>query len=272
VVIDNDNWAAADMWIHDFDDDGSPDLIANQIFNTTVTRYWNPGGDLTGPWTPEIIIDDLTSPSDMWLADMDLDGLMDVCSADHTAHRGFWHKNPGPENSVLWKPNLIFRNIRLPGDFAMVDMDHDGDKDLVGTTMTYGKAFIMEQVHPLESMVVNISLPDDFSGKINKLLITLADSIPLAGPPAAVLADISNGDVDGDGIGDVDNILSGSNDLTLAFEDVGVTGNYHVIVALYMEGGGTFQPVSGIDYIATSSKLGLGQGQVTADLQLELVQ
>ena len=138
--------------------------------------------------------------------------------------------------------------------------------------MTYGKAFIMEQVHPLESMVVNISLPDDFSGRINKLLITLADSVPLAGPPAAVLADISNGDVDADGIGDIDSILSGSNDLTLAFEDVGVTGNYHVIVALYMEGGGTFQPVSGIDYIATSSKLDLGHGQVTADLQLELVQ
>jgi hypothetical protein len=185
VVIDSDNWAAADMWIHDFDSDGFPDLIANQIFNTTVTRYWNPGGGLTGPWIPEIIIDDLTSPSDMWLADMDSDGLMDVCSADHTAHRGFWHKNPGPQNPVLWKPNLIFRNIRLPGDFAVVDMDQDGDQDLVGTSMTYGKAFIMEQVHPPESMVVNISLPGDFSGKINKLLITLADSLPLAGPPCS---------------------------------------------------------------------------------------
>ena len=32
----------------------------------------------------------------MWLADMDDDGLMDVVSADHTAHRGVWHKNPGP--------------------------------------------------------------------------------------------------------------------------------------------------------------------------------
>ena len=44
---------------------------------------------------PEVIISGLTSPSDMWLADMDGDGLMDVVSADHTAHRGVWHKNPG---------------------------------------------------------------------------------------------------------------------------------------------------------------------------------
>lgn len=32
---------------------------------------------------------------DFWLADMDDDGLVDVVSADHTAHRGVWHKNPG---------------------------------------------------------------------------------------------------------------------------------------------------------------------------------
>ena len=184
VVIDPDNWAAADMWFHDFDADGFPDLIANQIFDSTVTRYWNPGGVLTDPWIPEVIIDDLSSPSDMWLADMDLDGLMDVCSADHTAHRGFWHKNPGIGEPGPWKPNLIFRNIRLPGDFAMVDMDGDGDKDYVGTSMTLGKAFVMEQVHPPESLVVNISLPDDVSGTISKLLVTLVENLPVTGAPA----------------------------------------------------------------------------------------
>jgi hypothetical protein len=91
-------------------------------------------------------------------------------------------------------------------------------------------------------------------------------------PPAAVLADISNADSDGDGIGDVDNTLSLSQDLTLAIENVGVAGGYHVIVALYLEGGGAFQPVPGIDYMATTAKLTLGQGQVTADLELQLAQ
>ncbi len=271
VVIDDDNWAAADMWIHDFDKDGYPDLIANQIFNSTVTRYWNPGGDLTATWQPEIIIAGLASPSDMWLADMDRDGLMDVVSADHTAHRGFWHRNPGLGQTGLWKPNLIFRNVRLPGDFAMVDMDGDGDEDWVGTSLTLGKAFIVEQVHPPESLVATISLPDDFSGTPSKLLVTLASSLPVLGPPAAVLVEISNADSDGDGIGDVERILNSSRDLTLAIEDVGLTGSYHVVVALYMEGGGTFQPVPGIDYMAASGKMDLGQGQAKIDLELELV-
>jgi protoheme ferro-lyase len=271
VVIDDDNWAAADMWIHDFDEDGYPDLIANQIFNSTVTRYWNPGGDLKSTWQPEIIIAGLTSPSDMWLADMDHDGLMDVVSADHTAHRGLWHKNPGLEQQGLWKPNLIFRNVRLPGDFAMLDIDGDGDEDWVGTSMTLGKAFIVEQVHPPESLVAAISLPEDYSGTPAKLLVTLASNLPVTGPPAAVLVEISNSDSDGDGIGDVERILNSSRDLVLAIEDVGLSGSYHVVVALYMEGGGAFQPVPGIDYMAASSKMQLGQGQARVDLELELV-
>ena len=33
------------MWFHDFDGDTYPDLIANQIFNSTVTRYCHPGAE-----------------------------------------------------------------------------------------------------------------------------------------------------------------------------------------------------------------------------------
>lgn len=271
VVIDDDNWAAADMWLHDFNQDGYPDLIANQIFNSTVTRYWNPGSNLAAAWQPEIIIAGLASPSDMWLADMDKDGLMDVVSADHTAHRGFWHKNPGLGQPELWKPNLIFRQIRLPGDFAMRDIDADGDEDWIGTSLTLGKAFIVEQVHPPESLVTTISLPENYSGTPTKLLVTLASSLPVLGPPAAVLAEISNADSDGDGIGDIERILDTSKDLILAFEDVGLSGSYHVVVVLYMEGGGTFQPVPGVDYMAASGLIELGQGQAVVDLELELV-
>jgi hypothetical protein len=207
----------------------------------------------------------------MWLADMDKDGLMDVVSADHTAHRGFWHKNPGLGQAQLWKPNLIFRNIRLPGDFAMLDFDNDGDEDWIGTTLTFGKAFIVEQVQPPESLVTTISLPDDFSGTPTKLLVTLASNLPVVGPPAAVLAEISNADSDGDGVGDVERILDPSKDLILAFEDVGVSGSYHVVVALYMEGGGAFQPVPGVDYMAASGSIELGQGQAEVSLELGLV-
>ena len=69
---------------------------------------------------------------------------------------------------------------------------------------------------------------------------------------------------------DVDQILSADKDLVLAIEDVGLTGDYHVVVGLYVEGGGQFQPVSGTDYLATSEKLTFGDGPVQADLELAI--
>ena len=137
--------------------------------------------------------------------------------------------------------------------------------------MTMGKAFIVEQVQPESSLVTTISLPDGFTGSVTKLLVTLAANLPVTGPPAAILAEISNADSDGDNVGDVDKILNPDMDLTLAFSDVGVTGPYHVVVALYMEGGGVFQPVPGMDYMAASPKMELGSGQQNVTLNLERV-
>jgi len=271
IVIDDDNWASADMWLHDFDDDGDLDLVANQIFDGTVTVYKHPGSNLDAPWTPVVIIDDLTSPSDMWLADMDGDGLMDVVSADHTAHRGVWHKNPGALDGTLWRMHSIYRETRLPGDFSMVDLDGDGDLDWIGTTLTTGQPFIVEQVQPATSLVATISLPDTFSGQVNKLLVTLASQLPVTGPPAATPVTILNVDADGNGEGDVDEILNGSRDLVLAIPDVGLNGDYHVVVALYMAGGGQFQPLPGVDYMAAGPLQTFGQGQVHVTLDLALV-
>ena len=270
IVIDNDNWASADMWFHDLDADGYKDLVANQIFNSTVTLYKHPGSNLADPWVPRTIISDLTSPSDMWLADIDNDGLVDVVSADHTAHRGVWHKNPGPGTSDLWQSRLIYRNIRMPGDFAMIKFDNDDDLDWLGTSMTQGRAYIVEQVQPKTSLVATISLSDSFSGNTRSFMLTLSETMPPAGPPIP-LAIINNIDKDGDGELDVDQILSASKDLVLAIEDVGVTGDYHVVAGLYVEGGGQYEPLPGVDYMAATEKLTLGAGQVSIELELALV-
>ena len=39
------------------------------------------------------------------------------------------------------------------------DLDKDGDLDWVGTSMTLGRAFIVEQIEPASGMVAKISLP-----------------------------------------------------------------------------------------------------------------
>jgi hypothetical protein len=62
--------------------------------------------------------------------------------------------------------------------------------------------------------------------------------------------------------------LSPSHDLVLPVKDVGETGDYHVVAVLYVEGGGKFQPKSGVDYMASSEKVTLGQGKVEVTLDL----
>jgi hypothetical protein len=202
---------------------------------------------------------------------MDGDGLVDVISADHTAHRGVWHKNPGVESSELWEMHSIYRDIRLPGDFAMSDHDDDGDLDWLGVSLTLGQAFVVEQVEPPSSLVTRISLPSDFDAKITKLVVTLAEELPVTTVPAAILASIDNEDNDEDGELDVDQILSRSRDAVLAFDDVGVAGDYHVVVGLYVEGGGEFIPVPGVDYEADSEKLTFGEGKVEVRLEPSVV-
>ena len=49
-----------------------------------------------------------------------------------------------------------------------------------------------------------------------------------------------------------------------------MTGDYHVVVALYVEGGGQFQPVIGTDYMVGSEKVTLGNGPIEVDLELEI--
>ena len=44
-----------------------------------------------------------------------------------------------------------------------------------------------------------------------------------------------------DGELDFDQILNPSRDIVLSLEDVGITVEYYVVAALYMEGGGQFQ-------------------------------
>ncbi len=269
VVIDDDNWASADMWFEDFDLDGDLDLIANQIFSQTVTFYEHPGTDLTDTWEPEVFISDLTSPSDMWLTDVDGDGAIDVVSADHTAHNGVWHRNTGVSGDD-WEGSSIYRNVNMPGDFAMLDLDDDGDEDWVGVSMTAGQAFIAERVNPPESVVATLTLPSDLDTPITRLIVTLAEEIPVTGIPRVILAVVDNADADTDGELDVDQLFDEAGELVLGFADVGLSGEFYVVASIYVEGGGDFQPVPGVDYMAVSGPLTFGDGTVFTDLTFSL--
>ena len=105
------------------------------------------------------------------------------------------------------------------------------------TSLTLGQAFALEQVEPDSGLVATISLPNSLNGEIRSLMLTLAEDVPVTGPPAALLAEIHNLDLDENGIGDIDEILNSSRDLILALDGEGILPG---------------------DYMATSIKIPLG--------------
>ncbi len=158
----------------------------------------------------------------------------------------------------------------MPGDFAMVDLDGDGDEDWVGVAMTTGQAFVVERVEPPESAVVTMSLPDGLETPVTRLVITLAEEIPVTGIPRAILAVIDHADADQNGELDVDQLFGDDGEVVLGFDDVGLSGEFHVVASIYVEGGGDFMPVPGVDYMAVSDALVFGDGTVTTDLTFSL--
>ncbi len=87
------------------------------------------------------------------------------------------------------------------------------------------------------SLCARLVVPDDYHGETANLMGLLYTSVPPAGPPSAMLVQV------GEPVIGVDRPYD--------FEITGInrTGDYHFVVDLLMEGGGTTSPVAGIDYV-----------------------
>ena len=81
-----------------------------------------------------------------------------------------------------------------------------------------------------------LSVPSDFQGTPKNLTLALYSSLPPMGPPDVILAQVSSPEI---GIG---------NNYAVELHPITASGDYHLYVSLYMEGGGEWMPASGIDY------------------------
>ena len=89
-----------------------------------------------------------------------------------------------------------------------------------------------------------IIAPTDFQGTPRSLAVALYDSIPPAGPPIYTVAEI-----------DAPALVPGDS-YEIAIHPVTAVGEYYVWFNMYMEGGGEWIPVNGVDYTgATAGKL-----------------
>lgn len=91
------------------------------------------------------------------------------------------------------------------------------------------------------SMCATLHVPDDYAATPVKVIVAMYEQLPPVGPPSDVAAIIEQ--------------VAIGPDLPYELELDGMMaeGDYFIYIALYNEGGGTFQPVVGVDNTWSSS-------------------
>ena len=130
---------AYDVALGDYDGDGDLDVAAStwRLSNNFVW-FENDGSPADGPWKMRLI-DQLTTETRMIrAADIDGDKDLDLVGTARKAPLIAWYENTKTDGRIEWKKHVIDNKSWQPLHGQIVDMDGDGDLDLV---MSLGMTF-----------------------------------------------------------------------------------------------------------------------------------
>lgn len=121
--------------IADFDQDGDMDVVAAAQTAGVVTWFENTAGDGSA-WTPHEIDNDFGNVIHLEIVDVNGDSYPDVVASRLSTNVGqdsvVWYVNDRtPANDTAWVLQQVAVGLLVPQQFAIGDMDRDGDVDVV---------------------------------------------------------------------------------------------------------------------------------------------
>ena len=130
-IIGNNFLGAKSARVADIDDDGLLDVVGTAFYDDEIIWWRNSGGDPI-VWQENIIVDDLDGAHRAEVCDIDFDGDIDiVCAAYFEAEISLWRNDGG--NPISWTKQVVASNFYGACIGLPVDIDDDGDIDIVGT-------------------------------------------------------------------------------------------------------------------------------------------
>ncbi len=87
------------------------------------------------------------------------------------------------------------------------------------------------------SLCGDLIIPSDFVGATRSLAVVLYETVPPMGPPDGIVAEIDTPE------------LTAGDSFPISIQPAIFNGDYYVWVNLYMDGGGEWAPVNGVDYV-----------------------
>lgn len=138
VPIGTMSGSVDDVKIVNMDDDSDLDVIAFESDGARSNVLWFPNNG-SGAFGPANLVFDISAGvRGFAVGDLDNDGDTDFVTANSTLDGSRWHENDGTGNFPLSGERLGQDSLSSPNDVALVDVDNDGDLDIVNSSRFRG--------------------------------------------------------------------------------------------------------------------------------------
>ncbi len=135
-AVTSDFHQAHEVMSFDVDQDGDMDVLAASAGYHRISWFENKGG-LPVEWTEHIVGTGFGGARSVDAKDMDADGDIDICGASLDDNEICWWRNEGGQ-PLVWTKILITNQFELAHKVQIIDMDLDGDMDILGTAYQAG--------------------------------------------------------------------------------------------------------------------------------------
>jgi membrane protein implicated in regulation of membrane protease activity len=129
-ILDTNFGGAMDVHVADVDGDNDLDILAAAEFDHTIAWWENDAGDGSS-WTKRNIDISFVSAHDVYAADVDGDGDMDVLGAARDRDELAWWENTNG-SGTSWTKHVVTSSFDGTRGVYAADIDGDGDVDVVG--------------------------------------------------------------------------------------------------------------------------------------------
>jgi hypothetical protein len=119
-----------DVCLADLNRDGWPDVAASTWVGNSFVWFENPGRG-GAPWTKHVLDEGLEETRTIRAADFNGDGRIDLLGTARLGNLVVWYENPGPPYTQRWTRHVVDDRSASPAHGHPVDMDGDGDPDIV---------------------------------------------------------------------------------------------------------------------------------------------
>ena len=123
---------AYDVALGDLNGNGMLDVAASGWKASQVAWFENPGSP-NGEWVKHLLDADMTEARTIRVADFNGNGDPDLLATGTDANLVVWYENPGAGATTRWHRHVIDDSSVRPAHGHPVDMDGDGDVEVVAT-------------------------------------------------------------------------------------------------------------------------------------------